>query len=188
MTTAVEGISKSELFVRHTKNISYRNSWKWKIDENEKLFYFAQKVTSRIGCISEEIDISNEIFKQKELKQIELENELIFIWDELHKRYIHWWYQCWIFDVVTPLKSTLTEPSVSLSGTVRIEEIRRIQNITEEIKPACAKTSSLCGICVDKARIAVQVVCNELYQHKYYLFKEKQLNSIDIGAFLLVTQ
>ena len=67
------------------------------------------------------------------------------------------------FDVVTPLKSTLTEPSVSLSGTVRIEEIRRIQNITEEIKPACAKTSSLCGICVDKARIAVQVVCNELY-------------------------
>ena len=47
--------------------------------ENEKLFYFAQKVTSRIGCISEEINISNEIFKQKELKQIELENELIFI-------------------------------------------------------------------------------------------------------------
>ena len=27
------------------------------------------------------------------------------------------------FDVVIPLKSTLTEPSVSLSGTVRIEEI-----------------------------------------------------------------
>ena len=92
------------------------------------------------------------------------------------------------FDVVIPLKSTLTEPSVSLSGTVRIEEIRRIQNITEEIKPACAKTSSLCDICVDKARIAVQVVCNELYQQKYYLFKEKQLNSIDTGAFLLVTQ
>ena len=64
--------------------------------ENEKLFYFAQKVTSRIGCISEEINISNEIFKQKELKQIELENELIFIWDELHKRYIYWRYQCWI--------------------------------------------------------------------------------------------
>lgn len=28
------------------------------------------------------------------------------------------------FDVVIPLKSTLTEPSVSLSGTVRIEEIK----------------------------------------------------------------
>ena len=32
----------------------------------------------------------------------------------------------------------------------------------------------------DKARIAVQVVCSELYQHKYYLSKEEQLNSADV--------
>ena len=59
-------------------------------------------------------------------------------------------------------------------------EIRRTQNFTEEIKSACAKTSSLCGISVNKARIAVQVKCNELYQHKYYLSREEQLNSIDV--------
>ena len=49
-----------------------------------------------------------------------------------------------------------------------------------EIKSACAKTSSSCGISVDKARIPVQVVCNELYQHKHYLSKEEQLNGTDI--------
>ena len=35
-------------------------------------------------------------------------------------------------------------------------------------------------VLLDKARIAVQVVCNELYQHKYYLSKEEQLNSVDV--------
>ena len=56
------------------------------------------------------------------------------------------------------------------SGTAHIEEntetsisqskIQKVQNFTVEIKPVCAKTSSSCGISVDKARIAVQVVCN----------------------------
>ena len=26
----------------------------------------------------------------------------------------------------------------------------------------------------------MQIVCNELYQHKYYLSKEEQLNSVDV--------
>ena len=58
-------------------------------------------------------------------------------------------------------------------------EIQRVQTFIEEIKSACAKTYS-CGISADKARIAVQIVCNELYHHKYYLSKEGQLNSIDV--------
>ena len=45
-------------------------------DENEKLFYFSQKATSRIGYISEENDIPYEIFKEKDLQQMDLENEL----------------------------------------------------------------------------------------------------------------
>ena len=49
----------------------------------------------------------------------------------------------------------------------------------EEIKSACAKTYSS-GISADKVRIAVQIVCNELYHHKYYLSKEGQLNSVDV--------
>ena len=77
---------------------------------------------------------------------------------------------------VTPLNFSLNEPSMNHSGTVHIEkntemkipqpEIQRVRNFTEEIKSSCAKTSSSCGISVDKARITVQVVCNELYQHK----------------------
>ena len=49
----------------------------------------------------------------------------------------------------------------------------------EEIKSAFAKTYSS-GISADKVRIAVQIVCNELYHHKYYLSKEGQLNSVDV--------
>ena len=45
-------------------------------DENEKLFNFTQKATSRIGYISEEIDIPDEISKEKELQHTELENQL----------------------------------------------------------------------------------------------------------------
>ena len=50
------------------KSISDPNSF----DKNEKLFNFAQKGTSRIGYISEKIDIPYEISKEKELQQIEL--------------------------------------------------------------------------------------------------------------------
>ena len=93
---------------------------------------------------------------------------------------------------VTQLNSTLNEHSMNRSGTIRSEEvtaeqkvprpeIRKVRNFTEEIKSACAKTSSSCGISVDKARIAVQVVCNELYHHKYYLSKEEQLSSGDVN-------
>ena len=91
---------------------------------------------------------------------------------------------------VTSLNSTLTEPLINHSGTVCVgentemkiprPEIWRVQNFTEEIKCACAKTSSSSGISVDKAIIAVQVVCNEPYQHKYYLSKEEQLFNVDI--------
>ena len=48
-------------------------------NENEKLFYFAQKATSRIGYTSAEIDIPYEISKEKELQQMELEHELYFV-------------------------------------------------------------------------------------------------------------
>ena len=92
---------------------------------------------------------------------------------------------------VTPVNSTLTEPSMDCSGTAHVEENAetkipqpetwRVGHFTVEIKSGCAKTSSSCGISVDKARTAVQVVCNELYQHKYYLSKEDQLNSVDVG-------
>ena len=52
------------------------------------------------------------------------------------------------------------------------------RNFTEEIKSVYAKTSSSRGISVDKARTVV--VCNELYQYNYLLFKEQQLNSVDV--------
>ena len=85
------------------------------------MFYFAQKATSRIGYISEEIDIPYEISREKELQQIELENELYLS----EMSYIN---DTSIDDInvesseVTPLNSTLTEPLMNRSGTVCIEE------------------------------------------------------------------
>ena len=90
-------------------------------NENEKLFNFAQKATSRIGYTREEIDIPYKISKEKELQKMELEYELYLS----EMSYIN---NTSIDDInaelseVTPLNSILTEPSTNHSGTLRIEE------------------------------------------------------------------
>ena len=90
-------------------------------NENEKLFNFAQKATSRIGYTREEIDIPYKISKEKELQKMELEYELYLS----EMSYIN---DTSIDDInaelseVTPLNSTLTEPSTNHSGTLHIEE------------------------------------------------------------------
>ena len=101
-------------------------------NENEKLLYFAQKATSRIGYISKEIDIPYEISREKELQQMELENELYLS----EMSYIN---DTSIDDInvesseVTPLNSTLTEPLMNRSGTVRIEENTEMKILRPDI-------------------------------------------------------
>ena len=71
-------------------------------------------------------------------------------------------------------------------------QIWRVQTFTDKVKSACAKTSSSCGVSAstgelqsklfvknfDKARIVKQIVYKKLYQHKYNLPEEEQLNRL----------
>ena len=146
-------------------------------DENEKLFILPRKLLQGLDTLVKKLTLLMTFSKKKSYNRWNL--KMNYILSEMS--YIS--KNASIDDInvesseVTPLKSTLTEPLMNRSRIVHIEntetnilkpEIQRVQNFTAEIKTACAKTSSSCGISVDKASIAVQVVCNKLYQHKYY--------------------
>ena len=80
------------------------------------------------------------------------------------------------------------EQSMDLSGLVRVAkgvyeagvqtvpvvpdrpQIRvKTKVCTEQIKATCANVSSVCGISVELARLAVKTVCAKVYGHDYYL-------------------
>ena len=48
-------------------------------------------------------------------------------------------------------------------------EIRGKRKLTDDIKKTCTQVSIECGISLEKARKAVQVVSRELYNHEYFL-------------------
>ena len=51
----------------------------------------------------------------------------------------------------------------------------KLRSCTYEIKNACAKLTSVCGLSVELSRKIVQIVCKELYQHDVYLSPSEQL-------------
>ena len=53
-------------------------------------------------------------------------------------------------------------------------QIRKKRNCTDEIKAAISKISYECGISVEKSRKAYQIVCKEMYSHKYFLSLEEK--------------
>ena len=76
-------------------------------------------------------------------------------------------------------KTTPVAESASQTEPVVIDypQIRKYERIcTDEIKLACAKVSSVCGISVKSAILAVQTVCESVYGHKLYLNSESQAN------------
>ena len=52
------------------------------------------------------------------------------------------------------------------------QKVRLIRDCTPEVKTACVKVSVRCGISTAMAPVAVQIVTEEMYGHKYYLTKE----------------
>ena len=51
----------------------------------------------------------------------------------------------------------------------------KLRTCTDEIKNACAKVSSICGLSAEKSRKVVQIVAKELYNHDLNLTPEEQL-------------
>ena len=81
-----------------------------------------------------------------------------------------------------PLKRVIqVDQSVQVSLEISADEqqIRNNRNTTEEIKNAICTVSYRSGVSVPKARIAVQAVCEKLYNHKYYLQPPKPLSTIE---------
>ena len=161
---------------------------------DEKNFYYAQKDKSRHGYLSDCIDLEYEETKLNEVMENEFqrneEDEVTELCEEME------------LSSSGVLNSTLSTSfsmptellNINRSGLIRVDEevekmtmqerpeiTKQCKTFTEEIKSVCAKVSSSCAISVDKARVAVQAVCSELYSHAYYLSKEEQMNSADAG-------
>ena len=57
------------------------------------------------------------------------------------------------------------DPAVPDRPKLRVNK----RNATEEVKSACARISSVCGVSVETSRKALQIVCKDLYNHDVYL-------------------
>jgi len=147
----------------------------------EQIFYEDQ-LRAHECRLSEEIDEEYELEmearalenteaeKAKELEQAEAEKEI-----ELENSYI---FDDSCYEVVPKNKRKLLcesgqakcdqEVQVSLLELPKLE-IRKVRKTTEEVKNSIATVSVRAGVSVPKACIAVQAVCEKLYNHKYYL-------------------
>ena len=83
-------------------------------------------------------------------------------------------------------KSTASSVRVNRSGLLRFEEEEKLPQTVERPKlrkisktftAACASVSSKCIISEEKARVAVKIVCKEMYQHQCYLNADEYKNS-----------
>ena len=54
-------------------------------------------------------------------------------------------------------------------------EIRKIRDCTNAVKTTCLNLSVKCNMFAEMSRIAVQIVCKNLYDHNYFLSKEEAI-------------
>ena len=53
--------------------------------------------------------------------------------------------------------------------------IRRLRDIDPQAKKACIKASVKCNMSTAMCPVAIQAVCEEMYDHHYYLSKEEAI-------------
>ena len=150
--------------------------------------YYEQKKITRIGYLSEEIDLDYEEMVENRQKENHFRNkedeELVQLCEDVSLKVSN-------SDILnSTFKSTASSVSTNCSGLLRFEEeekllqtverpkLRKInKTFTAEVKAACASVSSKCSISAEKAWVAVQTVCKEIYQHQYYLNADEYKNS-----------
>ena len=52
--------------------------------------------------------------------------------------------------------------------------MRKVRNVDERFNDAIATVSYRTAVSVSKARVAVQTVCDKLYNHRYYISVEEK--------------
>ena len=166
-----------------------------KLTGDELSFYMDQK-GPRIGRISESIDVEYE-------EEILAEHErTIAIAERNQLEHDHAWGEFEMevcefpsdMDTGSGKESLQLDVSVHRSGYVRSNQcgvdfsqqfdmdvpkprIRINRNCSERIKATCAKVSVQCNISTKMSRECVKVVCEELYNHRFYLSKEEAISS-----------
>ena len=152
-------------------------------NSSEKQFYLSQKDKSREGYISEQIDIEYEKKKEddrvaQEEKEALVEEELSYIYEDddadmTETENVEMTFLSGDKDVLSN-RSGLMRHNLETEDVVTRQEIQKQKNFTEEIKSVISNVSYATRISVDKARVAVKVVCAELYNHNYYLTADEQ--------------
>ena len=71
-----------------------------------------------------------------------------------------------------------TDPAVPDRPKLRVNK----RNATEEVKSACARISSACGVSVETSRKALQIFCKDLYNHDVYLSSKEQAENEGINV------
>ena len=142
--------------------------------EDEKNFHYEQKKITRIGDLSEEIDLDYEEMVENRQKENQFWNkedeEVAQLCEDINLEVSN-------SDILnSTFKSTASSVSVNRSGLLRFEKEEKLpqtverpklrkasKTLTEEVKAACASLSSKCSISSEKARVAVNTVCKEIY-------------------------
>ena len=134
-------------------------------DEEEKIFYNQQCLPSREGYVSDLINI-----RYQQSTTIERDTSLEVL-EELSGQ-----SETEEINTAITLRSGHKLPQIVCDAETQTEytfvpkpDIRNIRNCTNEIKDACCIVSIKCGISLQKARLAVQVVPEVLYGHAYVL-------------------
>ena len=150
--------------------------------EKDCIFYYQQKDSSRQGYVTTQIeghfasvesgDLDNLEEDQPELPmEIDKENnDPDYVINEIEDESA--------LDISlrqTRSGTKIIIPEIyPLDQTSFTPKLRKNRNCTDAIKSTVSKVSYKCGISIEKARRAVQIVCKELYSHEFYLsLKEK---------------
>ena len=150
----------------------------------EKVFYHDQK-TAKICRLSEEIDEEwvNEQLAMLEQRQYQIQHQL-------QQQYEHEEMDSEDQNV----ESSMMDTSVNHSGLIRIMKedaasqtendfhvipspVRKLCGIDLQVKKACIKASVKCNMSTAMGLVAVQTVCEEMYDHHYYLSKGETLQN-----------
>ena len=176
-------------------------------DETEKLFYEAQKLPSRKGYISEQLDEDYEERVANRQKLLEEENrlreerdaEINSLLQEINQSDNEPDDDDEPDDLNTSMESHMsTRSGKILKVTVDSETqaniikctkplIRSANNrvCTDQVKNCCAILSTELEVSAEKARKGVQIVCREMCEHPFHLTKEESL-SANAGKYLFI--
>ena len=153
-------------------------------ESDEFKFYQQQKMSSRLGKVSNEVDEEYVMMQMEEAQAIAEGSEIVMeIEDESDDDTMSVSMNSSInLNVSTNRSGAVRLTTVGIDAGVQTEfsiprpNIRkgRRGECSEKVKAACAMVSSICGISPELSRKVVKIVCKELFDMNFYLTPEEQ--------------